>query len=624
MRCPKCGYNSFDHLDSCRKCGKELTEHKQRFGIKSVLFPGQMKPVMAAEHAPESADEDMGTAAATVAVAGSALAGSAAASFGGEASSSEADDFGFDFMGESDEEEDLSFDELFEEAPVDEDVEETLPEPKPEPVAPVAEAADVGFDFMGESDEEEDVSFDELFEEAPVDEDVEETLPGPKPVAPVAEAADFSFDSAGENEASTETIAPELDLDNDFGFDIDAADEPASDDVPGKNLAADDFALPPADDDDFDFNTDEIEFAETEEDAGTKGDPKDPFEVPESPQDEEAPVQNLKVIADQPVRLVEDADDPQPSQAQESVPDLSESAAVAFSDLPVDERPVPEPDELEVELFDISGSDAELLQVSEPDIEQLKIKEPDVELSEVNEPEVDVRAEPVAADDELLLAEVDDSQDGLLHEEREPAIVPIDEVLGAGNAGSGAVVAGTVAAVAATAMTPAESDVFPQEELSHAQSSSAPAPSPGRRIVAFFCDLALLSGVAASFIIAAEAAMAGSSERLLPSLATLIDLSVPYFLVLFSLAFSYFTLFHFLVGQTPGKMLTGLRVETLEGDPLGFSQAFLRSVGGLLQVLPIGLGYLVVLISPDRRGWNDRLAGTRLISLPDRSENLTA
>ena len=173
-------------------------------------------------------------------------------------------------------------------------------------------------------------------------------------------------------------------------------------------------------------------------------------------------------------------------------------------------------------------------------------------------------------------------------------------------------------------MAPAESDDFPKKELSGTQSSSALAPSPARRIVAFLCDLALLSGVAASFIIAAEAAMAGNSERLLPSLATLVDLSVPYFLVLFSLALSYFTLLHFLVGQTPGKMLTGLQVETLEGDPLGLSQAFLRSVGGLLQVLPVGLGYLVVLINPDRRGWNDRLAGTRLVSLQSRSEDLTA
>ena len=109
--------------------------------------------------------------------------------------------------------------------------------------------------------------------------------------------------------------------------------------------------------------------------------------------------------------------------------------------------------------------------------------------------------------------------------------------------------------------------------------------------------------------------MATGEIGLFPSLETLINLSVPYFLVLFFLAFGYFTLFHFLVGQTPGKMLTGLRVETTEGEPLAFAQAFLRSVGGLFQLLPVGLGYLVVLSNSERRGWNDRLAGTRVVNL---------
>ncbi|MCK5825759.1 MAG: RDD family protein [Desulfuromusa sp.] len=132
---------------------------------------------------------------------------------------------------------------------------------------------------------------------------------------------------------------------------------------------------------------------------------------------------------------------------------------------------------------------------------------------------------------------------------------------------------------------------------------------------AFICDLILLVFVGISFVLAAEAAMATGGAGFLPSLETLINLSIPYFLVLFFLAFGYFTLFHFLVGQTPGKMLMGLRVETTEGEALAFAQAFLRSVGGLFQLLPVGLGYLVVLSNSERRGWNDRLAGTRVVNL---------
>jgi hypothetical protein len=41
MKCPKCGYNSFDHLDSCKKCGQGLTEHKEKFNLHGFFFPGK-------------------------------------------------------------------------------------------------------------------------------------------------------------------------------------------------------------------------------------------------------------------------------------------------------------------------------------------------------------------------------------------------------------------------------------------------------------------------------------------------------------------------------------------------------------------------------------------------------
>ena len=136
--------------------------------------------------------------------------------------------------------------------------------------------------------------------------------------------------------------------------------------------------------------------------------------------------------------------------------------------------------------------------------------------------------------------------------------------------------------------------------------------SIGGRFSSFVYDAVILVLVGFSFIIAAEISLSRETGPL-PTLDTLIDLSVPYFLILFTLTFGYFTLFHFLAGQTPGKMLTGLQVETTTGEPLAFSQAFLRSVGGLLQLLPLGLGYLLILFSGDGRGWNDRLAGTRVV-----------
>lgn len=500
MRCPKCGYNSFDHLDSCKKCGKDLSEHKQRFGIVSVLFPGQMKPVEQAAAEDESVVDDVVAAATTVAAAGVATA--AADEFSAVESAAESD-----------------------------------------------EADDFGFDFMGDSEEEEDLSFDELFEEASADEDVEETLPSPEKEA--AAGDDFAFDLDGEDATAEETG-----LEDDFGFDpTDAASEDS------ESLDADDFELPPAEKDDFSFDTDNVEFEDTEDEgSGSKEDPKDPFDLPESSRKEEAPEESFNFVIEEPefASAAVEADDlllDEPLNAQ---------VAAAGPTAP-----------LEDSFF--SAEPQPVVQAAEP----LRTAVEDVK--------------PV------LPVEPKDQLEGLPKgPEAESAAVGFDD--SAGSAFVPPVVESVVVA-------PSQDDEFSDA------ADDGPLPATGSRIAAFCCDLLLLLLVGTSFVVAAESAISPAGEGLLPSLDTLIDLSVPYFLVLFSLAFGYFTLFHFLAGQTPGKMLAKLRVETVTGEPLLFSQAFLRSVGGLLQMLPAGLGYLAILSSPDRRGWNDQLAGTRLVSL---------
>ncbi|MBT0664848.1 hypothetical protein KI809_11100 [Geobacter pelophilus] len=39
MKCPKCGYNSFEHLDSCKKCGNSLTAFKESLGLRALILP---------------------------------------------------------------------------------------------------------------------------------------------------------------------------------------------------------------------------------------------------------------------------------------------------------------------------------------------------------------------------------------------------------------------------------------------------------------------------------------------------------------------------------------------------------------------------------------------------------
>jgi len=39
MKCPKCGYNSFEIHDTCKKCANDLTGYKNTHGLRSVVLP---------------------------------------------------------------------------------------------------------------------------------------------------------------------------------------------------------------------------------------------------------------------------------------------------------------------------------------------------------------------------------------------------------------------------------------------------------------------------------------------------------------------------------------------------------------------------------------------------------
>ena len=39
MKCPKCGYNSFEFLDNCKKCSSDLIVFRESLGIRPVILP---------------------------------------------------------------------------------------------------------------------------------------------------------------------------------------------------------------------------------------------------------------------------------------------------------------------------------------------------------------------------------------------------------------------------------------------------------------------------------------------------------------------------------------------------------------------------------------------------------
>lgn len=66
MKCPKCGFNSFEYYDDCKKCSSDLTGYKQTYSITSMVLPLEAKEKLAAEFlSNESAPEQNTVAAET-------------------------------------------------------------------------------------------------------------------------------------------------------------------------------------------------------------------------------------------------------------------------------------------------------------------------------------------------------------------------------------------------------------------------------------------------------------------------------------------------------------------------------------------------------------------------------
>jgi class 3 adenylate cyclase/uncharacterized RDD family membrane protein YckC len=67
------------------------------------------------------------------------------------------------------------------------------------------------------------------------------------------------------------------------------------------------------------------------------------------------------------------------------------------------------------------------------------------------------------------------------------------------------------------------------------------------------------------------------------------------------------------LGTTPGKRLLKLKVISMDGGPLDGKQRLMRSAVSLLSGYAAGAGYLWALWEPQRRGWHDLMADSRVV-----------
>lgn len=78
----------------------------------------------------------------------------------------------------------------------------------------------------------------------------------------------------------------------------------------------------------------------------------------------------------------------------------------------------------------------------------------------------------------------------------------------------------------------------------------------------------------------------------------------------------YFIVFHAVWGATPGKKLMRIHVEMANGEKLSWAFSIFRFVASIVTQATLifyGLGYLIVLIDPQKRALHDFIAQTRVV-----------
>jgi uncharacterized RDD family membrane protein YckC len=89
----------------------------------------------------------------------------------------------------------------------------------------------------------------------------------------------------------------------------------------------------------------------------------------------------------------------------------------------------------------------------------------------------------------------------------------------------------------------------------------------------------------------------------------------PLCITFLAVMFLYFALFEGLIGATLGKWIVGLRVEQAGKGKPGLIKGLLRNSLRIVDGLPAFsiLGIILILTSPERARFGDRVAGTRVI-----------
>jgi uncharacterized RDD family membrane protein YckC len=69
-------------------------------------------------------------------------------------------------------------------------------------------------------------------------------------------------------------------------------------------------------------------------------------------------------------------------------------------------------------------------------------------------------------------------------------------------------------------------------------------------------------------------------------------------------------------GTTIGGIVVGLKVVRIDGKPLTFPVALIRSLAAAFSIIVLFLGYIWIAWDSEKQGWHDKIAGTVVLRLP--------
>ena len=85
----------------------------------------------------------------------------------------------------------------------------------------------------------------------------------------------------------------------------------------------------------------------------------------------------------------------------------------------------------------------------------------------------------------------------------------------------------------------------------------------------------------------------------------------------------YFTGFWVWRGQTPGKMVMGIKIIRTDSSPVNWPHALLRYLGYIVSTITLCIGFIWIAFDDHKQGLHDKIADTHVVKLPVRQVILT-